>query len=188
MGHFSFGKVIFVVSVISVTLFCIQRGFAKDVVTDARETEFLLTAESTFEYYCSPCHGINGDGKGTYYTIDLEPKPRNFQDADYMNKRKDAELAQVVTGGTISVGKSNRCPPWGNVFTEKKINELVEYIRGFSHEDGVKVAAKEKGAVVKEEKSELVRTTIRWLFLGVITVALAGGAINEWRKLKGESS
>lgn len=187
MNHFLFlkGK-IFIIPVFVLSLVggvC----FAKELITSARETEFLISAKASFEYYCSPCHGKNGDGRGTFYTIDLNPKPRNFTDAAYMATRPEADLIKSITSGTVSIGKSNLCPPWGNVFTENRIKELAGFIKGLSVEKTIRVAAAEKESVVEGGKTADLKTAFRWLFIAVITVALAGGAISEWKKLKSES-
>ena len=70
----------------------------------------------------------------------------------------------------------------------KKIKELVSYIRTFSAEaaTAAQVVAK-KEAVVEAGKASGFKSSMRWVFLIVITVALAGGAISEWKKLKSES-
>ncbi|MBM4053593.1 MAG: hypothetical protein FJ264_02745 [Planctomycetes bacterium] len=187
MSHFlsSKGKFLFV------PLFVLNVAagvcFAKELVTSPRDSEFMISAKASFEYYCSPCHGKEGDGRGTFYTIDLNPKPRNFKDAAYMATRSEADLTQSITGGAASVGKSNLCPPWGNIFTEARITEMVSYIKGLSVEEAAKEVVAEKEAVVEGKKSANFKSALRWLFIAVITVALAGGAISEWKKLKSES-
>lgn len=188
MGYFSIGmKLIVVQSVVflgALGLICPAGG--ADI--SPREQTYLLSPQKTFEYYCSPCHGFKGKGDGTFFTIDLKPKPRNFTDADYMKKRTDDQLAKSITDGSKSVEKSNLCPPWGKTLSEKRIKELVSCIRGFSTHADEKpiVAAKEK--VSAEKKSDTFKSSLRWLFLAVITLALAGGAISELKKLKSESS
>lgn len=160
---------------------------AKGIEVSPREQVFLLSAKKTFEYYCSPCHGQKGKGDGTFFTIDLKPKPRNFTDLDYMKKRTDDQLIKSITDGSKSVEKSNLCPPWGKTLTDKKIKELVVYIRGLSSQEAEKPVAEIKGHVAVNEKESPVKSAMRWGFIVVITFALAGGAICEWKKLKGES-
>ncbi|MCF6149734.1 MAG: hypothetical protein E3K37_13855 [Candidatus Kuenenia sp.] len=188
MSHFSFSKGKFFIIPIFVLNLAGGVGFAKELITSPRDSEFLISAKTSFEYYCSPCHGKDGDGRGTFYTIDLNPKPRDFTDAKYMATRSESDLTQSITGGTASIGKSNLCPPWGNVFTEERIKELVAYIKGLSVEETTQEAVAEKESVVEEEKSPGFKSALRWLFIAVITVALAGGAISEWKKLKSESA
>lgn len=153
-----------------------------------RDQVFLLSPKKTFEYYCSPCHGAKGKGDGTFFTIDLKPKPRNFTDADYMKKRTDDQLVKSITEGSKAVEKSNLCPPWGKTLTDKRIKELVALIRGFSAKDAEKPVVVAKEITVEDKKVSALRSSMRWAFVVMITLALAGGAISEWKKLRNESS
>src|SRR3989338_7381984 len=167
MRHYSvYNKITGITVICLFSIFSLLGGYAmaKDDVSP-REQVFLLTVKKTYEYYCSLCHGFKGKGDGTFFTIDLKPKPRNFTDVKYMQKRTDDQLLKSITEGSKSVDKSNLCPPWGKTIPEKRIK-----------------------AVVKEEKSGTFKTSMRWLFLIIITVALAYGAIGEWKKLKKEAS
>lgn len=187
MGYFSFGKKIFILSTIAVFGVLCSFNTVKALDVSPREQAFVFSAKKTFEYYCSPCHGFKGKGDGTFFTIDLKPKPRNLADLEYMSKRTDDQLTKSITEGSKAVDKSNLCPPWGKTLTEKRIKELVAYIRSFAVQEAEepKVAAKE--AVVADEKSDTLKSFIRWFFLAVITIALAGGAFSELKKLKCKS-
>lgn len=187
MGYFSFGKKIIMVSsgVVLGILYHYTTAMGLDV--SPREQAFLLSPKKTFEYYCSPCHGMKGKGDGTFFTIDLKPKPRNLTDAEYMKKRTDDQLIKSITEGTKAVDKSNLCPPWGKTLTDKRIKELVVYIRSFSSHEAGKPAVVAKEAVVEDKKTGAFKASMRWLFLAVVTIALAGGAISEWKKLRNES-
>ncbi len=188
MGYFLSGKKIILIGS------CVLLGalgsyvMAEDLNFSPREQIFLLSPKKTFEYYCSPCHGFKGKGDGTFFTIDLKPKPRNFTDVEYMKKRTDDQLVKSITEGSKAVDKSNLCPPWGKTLTEKRIKELVVYIRSLSLQEAEKPVVAQKGAVVAEEKSSAFKSSMRWLFLIIITLALAVGAIGEWKKLRKEST
>jgi len=160
---------------------------AENLDFSPREQVFLLSPKKTFEYYCSPCHGLKGKGDGTFFTIDLKPKPRNFLDVEYMKKRTDDLLIKSITEGSKAVDKSNLCPPWGKALSEKRVKELVSYIRGLSTQEAAKTAVAAKETVVEVKKSSAFKSSVRWLFLVVITLALAIGAIGEWKKLRRES-
>lgn len=162
-------------------------GNAKALDVSPREQAYLLTPKASYEYYCSPCHGPKGKGDGTFFTIDLKPKPRNFRDAEYMKKRTDDQLMKSITDGSKAVEKSNLCPPWGKTLPEKRIKEMVSYIRTFSTEAAAAPIVAKKEAVVEEVKEGGFKSSMRWAFVIVITMALAGGAISEWKKLKSES-
>ncbi len=160
---------------------------ANGIEVSPRDQSFLLSPKKTYEYYCSPCHGFKGKGDGTFFTIDLKPKPRNFTDMDYMKKRTDDQLIKSITDGSKSVDKSNLCPPWGKTLTDKKIKELVVYIRGLSAQEVESQVSVAKGHVAVEEKESPVKSMMRWSFIAIITIALAGGAICEWKKLRNEA-
>ncbi len=187
MGYLLSGKKLIISSfvVLSVLSACLT---AKGLEVSPREQAYLLSPKKTFEYYCSPCHGMKGKGDGTFFTIDLKPKPRNFTDVEYMQKRTDDQLIKSITDGSKAVDKSSLCPPWGKTLTEKRIKELVVYIRGLSAPETVKPVVAAKETVVEDKKDSVFKSSMRWLFVGVITLALAGGAINEWKKLRNESS
>ncbi|MBI5309275.1 MAG: c-type cytochrome [Planctomycetes bacterium] len=162
--------------------------YAKALDASSREQAYLLTPKASYEYYCSPCHGPKGKGDGTFFTIDLKPKPRNFRDAEYMKKRTDDQLVKSITDGSKSVEKSNLCPPWGKTIPEKRIKEIVLHIRSFSAEAAASTqVAEKKAAVIEDVKESGFKSMVRWAFVIVITVALAGGAISEWKKLGRES-
>lgn len=188
MGYFSFGKKILIVkTIVALSILC-SYTTVKALDVSPREQAFIFSAKKTFEYYCSPCHGFKGKGDGTFFTIDLKPKPRNLTDSEYMSKRTDDQLIKAITEGSKAVDKSNLCPPWGKTLAEKKIKELVVYIRSFTAKkvEEQKIAVKE--AVREDGKSTMFKSSIRWFFLAVITIALAGGALSELRKLRSESS
>ena len=187
MGYFSSGKKFIINSLIVLSVVC-GYSTAKGADISPREQAFLLSPKKTFDYYCSPCHGMKGKGDGTFFTIDLKPKPRNFTDVDYMKKRTDDQLVKSITEGSRAVDKSNLCPPWGKTLTDKRIKELVVYIRSLSTREAEKPIVAVKESTVEDKKDSVYKSSMRWLFIIVITLALAGGAINEWKKLRSESS
>ncbi len=94
----------------------------------AKEQSSLAGGEKLYKRYCSPCHGIKGDGKG-FNAKNLDPRPANHTDAGLMNRRTDKELYDVIDGGGRSVGKSTLMPPWGRNFSGTEIRSLVLYLR-----------------------------------------------------------
>lgn len=178
-----------ILTIISFVAFTTVGGYsaARAAEISPRDQAFLLSPKKTYEYYCSPCHGMGGKGDGTFFTIDLKPKPRNFTDVDYMKKRTDDQLLKSITDGSKSVDKSNLCPPWGKTISEKRIKELVVFIRGFSSPAAQQVTSVSKAGKVAVEKTSTFKSSLRWFFLAVITIALAGGALSELKKLKKES-
>jgi mono/diheme cytochrome c family protein len=94
----------------------------------AGETPNLIDGEAIYKHYCTPCHGIKGDGKG-FNANNLDPRPANHSDAEFMSKRTDKELYEVISGGGRAVGRSSLMPPWGNTFNENEIKSLILYMR-----------------------------------------------------------
>jgi mono/diheme cytochrome c family protein len=59
---------------------------------------------------CSTCHGPNGAGDGPG-AADLNPKPRNLQDAAWQASVDDAYIEKIIKLGGTGVGKSAAMPP-----------------------------------------------------------------------------
>ena len=142
----------------------------------------MLTPHNIYKYYCAVCHGEKGRGDGIFYTVDLTPKPTNFTDAEYMSTLSDEELYLAICQGSIALGKSNLSPPWCNMFGDRTIHRLVEYIRDLG-EPGYKYDAQLEAIAPPMEKKTKTRIShiIRWTVLGFICCFLIVAAIYEWR-------
>ncbi len=81
--------------------------------------------------YCSLCHGEEGDGRG-YNAQFLPREPRNFTDAEYMNKKSDEDLFKAISGGGAGAGLSFLMPPWGRTLEKEQIRDVISYLRRFS--------------------------------------------------------
>ena len=82
-----------------------------------------------FIHYCSPCHGESGDGFGQYLAYGTDPEPPDFGSVDFLNRRSDTLLYLTISEGSISIGKSNLCPPWGKTFRKEEIIVMADYIK-----------------------------------------------------------
>ena len=83
---------------------------------------------TTFLHYCAPCHGEEGRGDG-FNAYNLDPRPRDLADLEFQEERTDEDLAAIVrTGGGVA-GLSNAMPPWGRTLGDRKIQNLVSFIR-----------------------------------------------------------
>ena len=88
-------------------------------------------AKKVFASTCSACHGLSGKGDGPGAAA-LEPKPRDFSDAEWQKNVTDEELKKVILGGGMAVGKSPIMP--GTPDLKKKpevLGELIKKIRSF---------------------------------------------------------
>lgn len=92
----------------------------------------LKEGKRLYTQYCGVCHGDAGDGTGQYYGFSLTPSPANFTDKAFMRSLSDDTVYKVISEGSVSVGKSNMCPPWGKTFHSEEIDCLVAYVRTFS--------------------------------------------------------
>lgn len=81
--------------------------------------------------YCSVCHGEHGKGDG-FNAFNLNPKPRDFTDAAYMNALSDVRMAETMSQGGRGVNRSPLMPSWGGRMSKKEIAYVVDYIRSIS--------------------------------------------------------
>ncbi len=174
-----------------------QKGEAQQTEATEPEKEYKLieetkvymtTPKETFLYYCSPCHGPSGNGKGIYFTIDLKPSPRDLTDVEYMAALTDDYLLNFITKGSAAMEKSELCPPWGGAFEVDTIKGLISYLRSLTiakskegeTSDG---EAEASDAKVVEEKEKGTPQAIIWSVLVFVCAFLAIGAIREWKKI-----
>lgn len=88
-------------------------------------------AKLLFANVCSQCHGYEGKGDGPA-AASLNPKPRNYTDAEWQKSVTDEEIKAIIVGGGQAVGKSGMMPPNPNLKGDDAVlNELVAIIRGF---------------------------------------------------------
>ena len=96
--------------------------------------DFLLGPKSTFQKYCSACHGPTGQGDGRYYATSLAPKPADLT-TEEMSARDDEYLFLWVSQGSAAMGKSNLCPPWGYTIKEEHIWGIIAHLKKLSREN-----------------------------------------------------
>lgn len=88
-------------------------------------------AKKVFKSNCVVCHGDSGAGDGPGAAA-LDPKPRDFSDAEWQASVTDEHLAKVIRDGGAAVGKSPIMP--GNPQLKGKddvIAELIKIVRDF---------------------------------------------------------
>lgn len=151
---------------------------------------YLTTPKETFKYYCSPCHGKAANGKGIYFTIDLEPTPRDLTDVEYMAALTDDYLFNFISKGSAAMEKSELCPPWGNTLAEDRIKGIIAYLRGLTiskSKEGKEVVVKE-GTVVAEVRKKGTPPVVIWSVLILLSAFLVFSAKKEWKKLAEEKA
>ena len=151
---------------------------------------YLTSPKETFIYYCSPCHGKAANGKGIYFTVDLEPSPRDLTDVEYMAALTDDYLLNFISKGSSAMEKSELCPPWGNTLGEDRIKGLIAYLRGLTiskSKEGEEEVAKEETAVAEAGRKGTPPAVI-WSVLILLTAFLVRSAKKEWKKLAEEKA
>ncbi|MBI4169080.1 MAG: cytochrome c [Acidobacteria bacterium] len=81
-----------------------------------------------YRHYCSTCHGGEGHGDG-FNAYNLDPKPRDLADPAFQTGRSDDDLAAIIRSGGGVAGMSTGMPPWGRTLSERKIRNIVDYLR-----------------------------------------------------------
>ena len=82
-----------------------------------------------YAHYCTPCHGVRGDGNG-FNAPRLLVKPANHTDSDFMAARSDQKLFDTINLGGAEVAKSTLMPPWGAALdNDNKIRSLILKLR-----------------------------------------------------------
>jgi mono/diheme cytochrome c family protein len=88
-------------------------------------TANLELGEQVYKQRCALCHGPDGHGNGPGAAA-LNPKPRNYHDAKYMNSKTDAELLATIHNGKGAM------PAWKAVLSETQMKSVLMYERTFA--------------------------------------------------------
>jgi mono/diheme cytochrome c family protein len=84
--------------------------------------------KTTFNTYCSVCHGESGNGDGAAAAA-LDPKPAAFASAGFFDSRDDDHLRKVIKEGGPAVDKSPLMAPWGAVLSDAQIEAIIVHIK-----------------------------------------------------------
>ena len=88
--------------------------------------------KEVFKTRCVMCHGESGKGDGPA-AVALNPKPRNYTDAEWQKSVTDDQLKKTITGGGASVGKSALMPAQPDLASKPEVLDgLIKIIRGFA--------------------------------------------------------
>ena len=105
---------------------------------DGKNVGFTIrNGEKLYVDYCSPCHGVEGDGTGIFFGFDLEPKPPDFTNSNFFQSRTNSDVKSVIEKGSKYIGKSNLCPPWENTMNAEEISSIAGFIRLRFEEDSI---------------------------------------------------
>lgn len=92
----------------------------------------MSAAREIFATRCATCHGATGQGDGPGSTA-LDPKPRNFQDAEWQASVTDEHIANIIQYGGAAVGRSPTMPGNPDLTNRPEVVAgLVRHIRSLS--------------------------------------------------------
>lgn len=84
-----------------------------------------------FAHYCVTCHGEHGEGDGQN-AYNLEPAPPNFHES--LRAQPSSYWREIISGGTVAVGRSALCPPRGRTLSSEEIDALLVYLEVIASE------------------------------------------------------
>ena len=87
----------------------------------------VRSGRGVYRHYCQTCHGETGAGDG-FNAFNLDPHPRDFSDPTFQ-KKSDADIRDAIRRGGAGVGLSPLMPPWGRTLGDRKIDDVVLYLR-----------------------------------------------------------
>lgn len=87
------------------------------------------TGKTLYAAHCSGCHGNEGKGDGPG-SQNINPKPANHTDPQFMGSIPDSTLFLVVRKGGSVAGKPTM-PPFPNL-TDNEIKDLIAFMRSIS--------------------------------------------------------
>ena len=113
-----------------VTVTLLVTGLLSAATAQAEEVE------QVFGFYCAQCHGMEGKGDGPNVGADFPVDPRNFTNAEEMEKLSDADIKNVILQGGPVASKSPMMPPWGKTLSEEQVDALVKHLRKLCNCEG----------------------------------------------------
>jgi mono/diheme cytochrome c family protein len=87
----------------------------------------VRSGRDVYRHYCLTCHGETGAGDG-FNAFNLDPHPRDFSDPA-LQKKSDADIRDAIRRGGAGVGLSPLMPPWGRTLGDRKVDDVVLYLR-----------------------------------------------------------
>ena len=86
-----------------------------------------------YKSFCSPCHGIEGDGRGPRARNELlQPPPRDHTNGFCMNMQPDVRFFKVIKFGGKANNLSHIMPQWKHILSDKEIFHILAFIRSLA--------------------------------------------------------
>ena len=86
----------------------------------------LARGKELYDGTCAACHGATGKGDGPGSAA-LDPKPRDFSNAEYMSGLTDTDIRNTIKYGGAIKGMPQM--PSHPQFSEEDLNAIVTYVR-----------------------------------------------------------
>ncbi len=87
----------------------------------------VRSGRDIYQHYCQTCHGETGAGDG-FNAFNLDPHPRDFSDPAFQ-KKTDVDIRDAIRRGGAGVGLSPLMPPWGRTLGDRKVEDVLLYLR-----------------------------------------------------------
>jgi mono/diheme cytochrome c family protein len=93
----------------------------------------LKRGQRTYRQFCSPCHGLQGRGRGTRAKNEfLRPPPRDHTNGFYMNMQPDKRLFNVIKFGGEVHHLAHIMPQWRHILSDPQINQVIIFLRSLA--------------------------------------------------------
>lgn len=96
--------------------------------------ESVKAGESIFFEYCSGCHGRRADGRGPQ-SLNLDPKPQNLRNAQFVKYLTDDRLFTSVSGGV----RGTAMPAFEMTLSPARRWNVIHYLRSLTADDQVSI-------------------------------------------------
>lgn len=90
----------------------------------------LDNGRKVFEQNCAVCHGIKGFGDGPAAS-NLEPKPANFHDKDFIRDTSPYAFYRVIKNGVTGTAM----PSWEYNLSQQEKWDVIKYVRNFLQDE-----------------------------------------------------
>lgn len=92
----------------------------------------LKDGEAIWKGGCAACHGVDGKGAPEEYTVFVRPDTwPDFTKCDQTTPEPDSSYKAVIQHGGRGLGFSQIMPAFGDHLTERQIDDVIAYLRGF---------------------------------------------------------
>jgi len=110
-------------------IYRVSAGIALMPPINMSQPAVIARGKAVYRIYCAQCHGLEGKGDGPNVSKDFPVSPRDFTNAEEMNKLSDADLKNVILDGGPAVSKSAMMPPWSKTLSEAEVDGLIQHLR-----------------------------------------------------------